>query len=65
MKTILLRIALLFAFMQPASISVGQTITAKPKAPQVPIDGGISALVAAGIALGAAKVLRKNNQPQG
>jgi hypothetical protein len=32
--------------------------------PAVPIDGGISALVAAGLAFGAAKVLRKKKEAE-
>ena len=78
MKTTVLRIALVLTLVQAASISFGQAGAAKPKPPkdkpkppkndpkppQVPIDGGISVLLAAGIGLGAAKVLRKNKKAE-
>ncbi len=71
MKTSVLCIGLLFAILPAANLSYGQNVAVAkpkppkpPKPPEVPIDGGISALLAAGISLGAAKMMQKKKQAE-
>jgi hypothetical protein len=70
MKRFFTRMVLFVALMQTMHLSYGQSTASKQKPekqkpekhkPEVPIDGGISLLVAAGIGLGAAKVWKKKN----
>jgi hypothetical protein len=64
LTTVFCMLISIYAFSQPGAPAGGEPPCGEPFGPPCPIDGGVSLLIAAGVALGGKKAydLKKNNQ---